>query len=214
MRKYFDWLLNLVTIFVLALAAAGAIRPGSAIRSGIDSWQAQRALAKTWPALQDIASRLDSGSGVVKLVEFGDYECPFCKRAHDTLRALMSRVPELGIVYRHYPLANHPAAEGAARAAICAEGQGKFRSIHSYFYKNENWKTDRNWIAAARAVGVPDLENFEVCLNHPATTQRLRDDIALAQVVGIKGTPAFYSRTGVLVGAPTDSAVSHLLGRE
>ena len=146
-----------------------------------------------WDTLVAAGARLDAGSPPVRIVEFSDYQCPFCKQEHFVLSALLDSVPTLGIAYRHLPNDRHPAARGAALAAICAERQGHFREMHSSLFETIEWQTDTNWISLAKSAGIPDIGGFAVCLSDPSTSRRLEQDLRLAEQLGITGTPEFVS---------------------
>lgn len=142
----------------------------------------------------------------MRIVEFADFQCPFCQANHSELLAFLTVHPGVGVVYRHLPLPQHPAAEAAAKAAICAEHQGVFRAFHHYLFETANWQEDRNWSDVAQATNVGDLAEFERCLDTPATAARLEADKELAKALGITGTPAFVTERHVVQGLQTDLA--------
>ncbi len=106
----------------LAMNELRKLRKGSLDREKISA---------AWPALAQ-GTRLVEGSPERVVVEFSDYQCPYCKQAHQVLDSVVREVGGT-LVYRHMPLTLiHPEAEGAARAAICAERQGRFREMHDH----------------------------------------------------------------------------------
>ncbi|MGB8933064.1 MAG: DsbA family protein, partial [Anaeromyxobacteraceae bacterium] len=139
---------------------------------------------------------LAAGRPVV--VEFSDYECPFCAKAHRDLRALLSARPDVTLVKRHFPLdpscnpimkrAMHPQACALARAAICAEQQGRFAEMDDALFENQQAKRPLEELAGR--VGL-DLGRFRACLLDPETTRRLSSDIATGIQIGLKATPTY-----------------------
>jgi protein-disulfide isomerase len=107
----------------------------------------------------------------------------------------------------------HPAAEGAARAAICAEKQGDFQSMHEYLLENRTWSMDTSWTKHGSIAGVADTAQFAACLYASSTTQRLGRDKAYARSLGISTTPSMVVGNRVLQGLQTDAILLQALGR-
>jgi protein-disulfide isomerase len=132
------------------------------------------------------------------VVEYSDYECPYCARAHEEMRAIVQRRPDLTVVRRHFPLDSscnpavsrqvHPGACRLARAGICAEAQGKFGAMDDALFRNQRPGLDP--VAIARQLGL-DVERFEGCLGSPETSARLQADIAAAMRDGVRATPTY-----------------------
>ena len=135
-----------------------------------------------------------------------------CADQEAAVRRALARFPGTAIAYRHYPLPIHPTAEDAARAAVCAELQGRFPEMHRHLYQTQAWITDTAWLKHAAAAGIPDLAAFGVCLRAPETTDRLARDKAFALDLGVRGTPAFVWRGGVWQGMMSDSALLSIMG--
>lgn len=146
------------------------------------------------------------------LIEFGDYECPFCRRSHPALQNLIAANPGLTVGYRHYPLNDiHPVADAAARAAICTEFQGRFPEIHSLLLTTTDWADAKDWARLAERVGISDLAEFRRCLTSEAVVQRLEEDRALAEALGVTGTPTFFYRYGSRRGYLDEVQLTELL---
>jgi len=198
-----DKVVSGVAVLVLIISAFRLVAP---IRSQWDSFQARRETARAvkdnWNQLTAGGGRLDKGAKNVALIEFSDYECPFCRVASGMLDTIISQEPQQGIVYRHFPITSiHPNAEGAARAAICAQVQGRFREMHHYLMTTTAWQTSADWTAAAKSAQVPSIPDFTACLGSKETTARLDEDKELARRLKISGTPSLVSRAGVTKGA-------------
>jgi protein-disulfide isomerase len=135
----------------------------------------------------------------VTLIEFSDYQCPFCKRAEPVVKQLMQKYPnDLRLVYRNMPLdALHPRARAAAIAAVCADQQGKFWEYHDKLFDNQGALADSDLDKYAADLGI-EAGAFKTCRSDPATEARVNSDAAAARAAGLNGTPAFFVN-GILV---------------
>jgi protein-disulfide isomerase len=128
------------------------------------------------------------------MVEFTDYQCPFCGRyARDTYAQIDKEYVATGkikYVLLDLPLESiHPFAFKAAAAATCAGEQGKYWEMHDRLFANQ--QTLDSWTAHAEAVGL-DVARFETCLNSDKTAADIRRDMTQAQIAGVTGTPGFF----------------------
>ncbi|WP_343898662.1 Na+/H+ antiporter NhaA [Ornithinimicrobium humiphilum] len=127
------------------------------------------------------------------LVEYGDYECPFCARATGVGDELRRRFGDrLRYVFRHLPLHDvHPRAELAARAAVAAGLQGRFWQMHEALYAHQDALDYDDLVGHAQDVGL-DVDRFVRDLDSPEVVLRVRDDVASAEASGARGTPTFF----------------------
>lgn len=130
----------------------------------------------------------------VQMVEFSDFQCPFCRRVQPTLVALREKYGEkLHLVYRHLPLAEiHSGARAAAEASECAADQGKFWPYHDLLFENSQQVASKDLQGYARRAGVPDLGAFTACLAQRRHASRVETDLAAARDLGMGGTPSFF----------------------
>src|SRR5271156_1400397 len=129
----------------------------------------------------------------VTLVEYGDYECPYCGEAYSVVKALQKRLgDQMRLVFRHFPLSNaHPHAQHAAEAAEAAGAQGKFWEMHDLLYENQAALEDEDLIGYAANLGL-DVARFtrELAEHHYAA--RVREDFLAGVRSGVNGTPSFF----------------------
>ncbi|NPA22519.1 MAG: thioredoxin domain-containing protein [Candidatus Micrarchaeota archaeon] len=130
----------------------------------------------------------------IVIVEFSDFECPYCKRFYDqTLPQLTQDWIETGKIafyYRHLPLPFHPKAEPAALASYCAQQQGKFWEAHDWLFENLS-RFDENGTTLAQELGL-DMEEFQACMEDAASLSYVQQDSLVAQqTFGLTGTPSF-----------------------
>jgi protein-disulfide isomerase len=145
----------------------------------------------------------------VTLVEFADFQCPYCVRAVPILADVRQRYPtQLRVVFKHMPLDTiHPFARPAARAAVCAEKQDKFWPFHDILFQNSRALADEQLRAYAGTAGL-DLAAYDACIAAPETEARVSADFEEGRAAGITGTPAFVLNGRLLRGlrSPDDLA--------
>ena len=137
----------------------------------------------------------------VTMVEFSDFQCPFCGKAHDTVEQVMQTYAgKVKLVFRHYPLEFHKNAEKAAEASMCANEQGKFWEYHDVLFKNQQTLEVPQLKDHAKDVGL-DTASFSACLDSGKYKKAVDDDMAAGQKVGVTGTPAFFINGVMINGA-------------
>jgi Na+/H+ antiporter NhaA len=131
--------------------------------------------------------------GLVTLVEYGDFECPFCGQAEAVIRELLSSFGhDLRYVWRHLPLNDvHNHAQLAAEAAEAASAQGRFWDFYDSLFVDQGALTARDLIERAEALGL-DGERFASDLRRREYTSRVAEDVASADASGVSGTPSFF----------------------
>jgi protein-disulfide isomerase len=129
----------------------------------------------------------------VTLLEYGDYQCPYCGAAHPIVAEVQRQMgDDLQFVFRHFPLTTlHPMAEPAAEAAETAGAQGHFWAMHDMLYDNQDHLGPQSLIAFAAAVGL-DLERFADELARHVHFSKVRDDFLSGVRSGVAGTPTFF----------------------
>jgi protein-disulfide isomerase len=129
----------------------------------------------------------------VTLVEYGDYECPYCGAAYPIVKELQDRMGErLRFVFRNFPITtSHPHAEQAAEAAEAAAAQGKFWEMHDHLYENQRRLSDPDLHSYAEQLGL-DVDLFDKELAEHVHAPRVREDFMSGVRSGVNGTPSFY----------------------
>ena len=132
-------------------------------------------------------------SASVTLLEYGDYECPYCGAAYPIVKELQKRLgTTVRFVFRNFPLGNmHPHATLAAQAAEVVGAEGKFWEMHDTLYEHQSALTENDLIGYAHRLGV-DQERFSSELRRPLYAERVRSDFASGVASGVNGTPTFY----------------------
>ncbi len=128
----------------------------------------------------------------VTVVEYGDFECPYCGLAEPVVRELLSDFGDVRYVWRHLPLNDvHPNAQLAAEAAEAAADQGAFWELHDLLLKHQNALRPDDLIGYAEQLGL-DGERFTAALREHAGAGRVADDVDSADLSGVSGTPTFF----------------------
>ena len=148
----------------------------------------------------------------VTIVEFSDFQCPYCARAHSTLtnEVLNQYGDKVKVVYKNFPLSFHPWAEPAAVAAACIYEQNPdaFWKIYNYYFDNQKDLNPQNVKEKTLEVmkdSKIDTAKFNDCFDNKKTLERIKADMAEGQVIGVTGTPAFVINGRKLSGAqPAD----------
>ncbi|MEZ4468276.1 MAG: DsbA family protein [bacterium] len=150
----------------------------------------------------------------ITLIEFADYECGFCARATDTVKAVRAKYGDkLRFVFRDFPLEFHKNAGPAAVAARCASAQGKYWEMHDLLFENSQALGAETYGRLALQLGL-DLGKFTACLADPAQTAALQVDMAAGRKVGVSGTPAFFINGIPLSGAQPLEAFTKIIDAE
>jgi protein-disulfide isomerase len=127
----------------------------------------------------------------VQIIEFSDFQCPFCAEVQTALRQVRARHPrDVSVVFRHFPLESiHPHAFAAARASACAGDQGRFEAYHDALFAAQDQIGTRSWDAFARVAKVSDADAFRACMASNRHTDAVRRDADEAKRIGLRVTP-------------------------
>ncbi len=142
------------------------------------------------------APYLGKVDATVTLVEFTDYQCPYCRRHSDQTKPLLIKeyveAGKLKYVLREFPIAQiHPKAPKAAEAALCAGDQDKYWAMNEVFFANQRKLGPDDLKAHAEGLGL-DMASFSACLDGGKYTERVRKDLADGVKAGVRGTPSFF----------------------
>lgn len=153
--------------------------------------------------------------GPVTIVEFSDFECPFCKQSHPTVKQVLERYPgKVRLAYRDFPLDSiHPQARRAAEAGRCAKDQGKFWEYHDLLFTQSPQLALEDLRRYAGQVGL-DVAKFDGCLAAGAHKAAVQRDLDEGNRLGITGTPAFFINGRTLSGAQPLEAFTRLIEEE
>ena len=128
----------------------------------------------------------------ITIVEFADFECPHCAEMRSILDQVVKKFPnDVALVFKQFPLPHHPFSNGAARAALAAQRQGRFWQMHDVLFMNQGRFNDNKFVELAREIGI-DAERFKKDMNDQTLYAMIERDRQEAMKANISGTPAIY----------------------
>jgi protein-disulfide isomerase len=147
----------------------------------------------TTPVSEDRDHVQGPADAPVTLVEYGDYQCPYCGAAHPIVQEVQARMGNrLRFAFRNFPIStSHPRAEQAAEAAEAAAAQGRFWPLHDLIFENQKRLRDRDLRDYAEQVGL-DLQRFDAELAEHVHAARVHEDFISGVRSGVNGTPTFF----------------------
>jgi protein-disulfide isomerase len=150
----------------------------------------------------------------IQIIEFSDFQCPFCYQAHPTVTKVLSTYGDkIRFVYRHFPLPNHPNARPAAEAAACAAEQDKFWPYHDRLFDNQSLLSAPDLKQHAAVLGL-DAAKFGACVDSRKYKAAVDEDVQAGEAAGVSGTPAFFINGRVLGGAQPFEAFKRVIDEE
>ena len=150
----------------------------------------------------------------IEIVEFSDFQCPFCKRVNPTIKRIEDEYgDDVRVVFKHMPLSIHPQAKSAHTAAEAAHKQDKFWEMHDLIFADQRQLTDEKFLAYAEQIGL-DIDRFQNDVKSAAVRSRIDADLAEASKLGVTGTPAFFINGRFLSGAQPFESFKRLIDEE
>lgn len=177
----------------------------------LEQHQNEQRLSQVRGAISEFSSQiyketngLEAGNpqGDVTIVEFSDYNCPYCKKAFTHLTNLIEKDKNVRIVLKEFPIFGER-SEGAARVAIAAQKQGKYFDMHAALLKNRGANNEQTALALGEKLGL-DVEKLRADANSDEVRKIIAETRALGNRLGIQGTPFYLVGDKIIPGAPDD----------
>ncbi len=154
---------------------------------------------------------LGPANAPITIVEFSDFQCPYCRLAALSVHSVLNRYPgKIRVIFRNYPLNSecnpdvpqtmHPGACVAARAAYCANLQGKFEEVYQLLFENQNLLSQPQILTLTRSTGIQEAQ-LKACMESPESTAAIARDIQEAHFLNISSTPTFFINGRKMEGA-------------
>jgi len=206
--------LGVVAVLVIAAMVSGAA--GAFVVQRVRGNPHQAVVLKAVPNWQRYSlggELMGSPTAAVTIIEFSDFQCPFCAQLHWALEDVRQSYPnDVRIVYRHYPITSaHPFAMPAAQAAVCAGAQGSFESMAGVLFRHQNELGQVPWSTFAGQAGVRDTAAFQRCFRDTATERRIHADLRLGNELGVRGTPTVIVAGRLISGMPERHVIDSLI---
>ena len=206
-----------ITVGVLAilLVATFFINSNETSQTG-NTIQEEQVVQRVQVSLDDDTIKGDSNAPVT-IVEFSDYECPYCARFYSqTLKLIEEKYIDTGKVkfaYRDFPLSSHRNAQKAAEAAECAGDQGKYYEMHDKLFESGVSQGVESFKQYASQIGL-DTTEFNDCLDSGKNYDEVQKDLRDGSAAGVRGTRAFFINGIPLSGAQPFGAFEQLIEQE
>jgi protein-disulfide isomerase len=218
---------SVVAVIAILILAYMLIKPdqtgitGNVVREENPIQQPQQRQQPSQPEIIDVSIDDDSILGdedaPVTIIEFSDYECPFCARFYlNTLPQLKREYIDTGkvkLVYRDFPLSFHQNAQKAAEAAECAGEQDKYYEMHDKIFENQQAITTTNLKEYAKEIGL-NTNEFNECLDSGEMASEVQKDFQDGQSIGVRGTPTFFINGKLLRGAQPFEEFQKIIEKE
>ena len=191
----------------------------NAHRSYLDSLRKKyKAVVTLAPLREQVAAvgpRRGPSDARVTIVEFSDFQCPYCGQLEPVLKQVMARYPtQVQLFYRHMPLTQlHPNAAKAAEAAVCAQNQGKFWEMHDLMFAEQTSLTAEGLKEKARRVGI-DAPAFDDCLDSGKAKEAVRVDGQASIDLGLSSTPILFIDGRFVSGTQSFEQLSSIIDQE
>lgn len=195
-----------MSIIVAGVIIAGAIvyKPNSQPATGGSDQVVNGAAPSLVPATVDDDVVVGDANAPVTVIEFGDYECPYCEQFYTTIEKPMReeyiKTGKVKMVFRDYPLSFHPAAQPAAEAAECAGEQGKYWEYHDALYEHQATIESLDYVKLAGDLGL-NKTTFKTCADTHKYAAEIAKDQADGNAAGVDGTPASFINGQLVSGA-------------
>jgi len=161
-----------------------------------------------WRGYAREGNRMGPATAPVTIVEWADFQCPFCKKAEAGLHAIRRRYG-VSIVYRHMPF--HEFSFAAAVASECAARDGKFESLHDAFFEQADSIGHKSWTRFALDAGLTDTARFARCLGDTVVMRRVLRDTVAAASLALSGTPSFLIAGTLISGYRGEEALDSVV---
>ncbi len=161
-----------------------------------------------WKELTAAGPVIGDSGAEVKVVEFGDYECPFCRAFDQQFRAVQKRFPnDIALVFINFPLSIHRFAMPAARASACASAQGVFVRMHELLYEKQDSFGLKSWPDYARDAGIRDSVKFAKCVQRGDSLRTVAIGKRLGGELDVNATPTIIVNGWRLPNPVTDTTL-------
>jgi protein-disulfide isomerase len=150
----------------------------------------------------------------LSIVEFSDFQCPYCARVRPTLEQIEREYGDkIRVVFKNLPLSMHPKAPAAAAAAEAAHRQGKFWEMHDMIFADQRAMSPEKYLEYAKKLGL-DVDRFKKDMDSAEVRQRIQADAAEAARLGVTGTPAFFINGRFVSGAQPYETFKSMIDQE
>lgn len=198
-----SWILAFCAFATTVVVAYSLIAHRSTTTAGpAPQWEAK--YVDEWQDALSVGFRSGPVDAPVQVIEFVDFQCPYCARFETTVQAVRERYPkDVAFTFAHFPLSFHEFAETAARVAECAHTEGRFEEMRSMLFKRQQEFGSVPWEQLARQVGVSNIDRFDACLRDTQPIERIQRAKDVADNMEVRGTPTVFVNGWKLPAPPS-----------
>ncbi len=206
---------NTVSSFILALCAL--VITGLVVQRKLSSKKNRFNAANTlthssWISLLNGEHHQGPLTAPIKLIEFSDFQCPYCKELEPRLQDILKKYPgKIEFIYYNFPLPMHPQAFSAAKAAECAAKQNDFFAYHDLLYQNQASFSQQPWDSLAQLANIKDMQSFNQCLTDSSVDELIQQDKERGRQVGVSATPTLLINGKMITGAISEDRLDQLV---
>ncbi len=165
-----------------------------------------------WTALRSDEARIGPANAPVEIIEFVDFECPFCKVLSRSLRRLMTEHPnDVSLTLIHFPIDGHKFARASAVAYECAKGQNASTAMYASLLDGQDSIGLRSFESYAARAGVPGMSKFGDCLRDQTIVDRVERDRQVGELIGVSATPTVVVNGWLLPQPPSESEFARIV---
>lgn len=151
---------------------------------------ASKTFMAEWNSVGRLGEWIGDSNARVRIVEFGDFECPFCRRFQESFEKTRRVIgKDVALLFIEYPLTVHRFAKPAAYAAECAAKQGRWTEFHGTLFAKQDSFGLKSWASYAAAAGISDTVTFNRCVATMTTAVRVDSALAFGKTINLRGTP-------------------------
>ncbi len=212
-RSRFDRILSVATVLAFATAIGLFIRPsaplGRRLMSYVEILEVQWKAPKRWAELSLAALPLQEGAANYQVIMIADFQCAFCAESAPIVDSAIALGMSVG--YLHMPAPSRALAVRAAELSVCAAAGGEFKRAFDHYFYTLNWAN-----ADSVELILPNVEDprFQSCAQSDSAKLEVERSIRVASELGVRGTPVFVSRTGLIRGIPSLKELQAIAGAQ
>lgn len=209
----FDRVVSVVLTLAVVVLTSAYVRRTFSPQSRLNKPVVALSYEESWEKLLEVGRLRGDPNAPIDLVEFADFECPFCRSFDRIVQDLEARYGgRLRRAFVHTPIPGHRFAYHAARMAECAGDQGRFWQMHDALFARQDSFGLRPWGTFAEDADIPDLSAFQRCASRSDTVSAIEEGLRAANAFKVTGTPTVLLNGWRLAVAPQeDSVLSHLI---
>lgn len=212
MRELIDRAMSIV-LSVAAVLVAGALVHREFFTDNRGPERPKSEYVAAWRNLVEQGRAVGPPNAPVTLIEFADFECPFCGKFNGSIQQVLRRYPQqVDYVFIHMPIASHRHSLAAARAAECAQESGRFGSMVDALFRGQDSLGTKPWTSFAREAGVIDTARFAACARDTTSMPIVQSGAALGEKMRIRGTPTVLLNGWMYGVPPSDTELVRAIG--